>query len=251
MGADRGVARSRAHVPSILKRSIVAPYIDGMAFTHALRRENDWDSVDRGVARAARDDRAAASPGEVPSARSRPKPCRFRRLRRAARARRATATCSGNSRFAWCSRIGCRSKRRVRLRRAGPVITSRCSPMATGGRWRSPLRYDDEASANACVRSDGARRARRSRRASESLALGDGRSRSESSARRALLHASGICGDRSRSSANGRDLGVTLGPYTRDKAATRSAATCAMAAHLGARASPRIAERRASSNARK
>ena len=28
---------------------------------------------------------------------------------------------------------------------------------------------------------------------------------------------------------SGRDLGVTLGPYTRDKAATRSAASCAMA----------------------
>ncbi len=35
-----------ATVPRILKRSIVAPYADGMAFVHALRREGGWAAVD-------------------------------------------------------------------------------------------------------------------------------------------------------------------------------------------------------------
>jgi hypothetical protein len=35
-----------AAVPALLKRSIVAPYVDGLAFTHALRREGGWAAVD-------------------------------------------------------------------------------------------------------------------------------------------------------------------------------------------------------------
>jgi hypothetical protein len=35
-----------ASVPSIIRRSAVAPYLDGMAFVHALRRQGGWAAVD-------------------------------------------------------------------------------------------------------------------------------------------------------------------------------------------------------------
>jgi hypothetical protein len=35
-----------ASVPPVLKRSVVAPYADGLAFTHALRRVGGWAAVD-------------------------------------------------------------------------------------------------------------------------------------------------------------------------------------------------------------
>jgi hypothetical protein len=35
-----------ASVPAVLKRSVVAPYIDGVAFTHALRSAGGWAAVD-------------------------------------------------------------------------------------------------------------------------------------------------------------------------------------------------------------
>jgi len=35
-----------ASVPAVLKRSVVAPYIDGVAFTHALRAQGGWAAVD-------------------------------------------------------------------------------------------------------------------------------------------------------------------------------------------------------------
>jgi hypothetical protein len=35
-----------ASVPRLMKRSIVAPYADGLAFVHALRREGGWGAVD-------------------------------------------------------------------------------------------------------------------------------------------------------------------------------------------------------------
>jgi hypothetical protein len=35
-----------AAVPSILKRSVISPYVDGIEFVHALRRREGWASVD-------------------------------------------------------------------------------------------------------------------------------------------------------------------------------------------------------------
>jgi hypothetical protein len=35
-----------ATVPPILKRSVVAPYIDGLGFVHTLRRDGGWSAVD-------------------------------------------------------------------------------------------------------------------------------------------------------------------------------------------------------------
>ncbi len=39
------------NVPHVLKTSLVAPYIEGTAFVHALRRKGRWPSVDRAWAR--------------------------------------------------------------------------------------------------------------------------------------------------------------------------------------------------------
>jgi hypothetical protein len=36
-----------AHVPHIMKTSLVAPYIDGTLFVHALRRKGGWEAVNR------------------------------------------------------------------------------------------------------------------------------------------------------------------------------------------------------------
>jgi len=38
-------------VPAILKRSVVAPYLDGLAFVNALRRRGGWSAVDQAWAR--------------------------------------------------------------------------------------------------------------------------------------------------------------------------------------------------------
>jgi hypothetical protein len=36
-----------ASLPRILRASLVAPYVDGVLFVHALRRKGDWEAVDR------------------------------------------------------------------------------------------------------------------------------------------------------------------------------------------------------------
>lgn len=43
-GASTGDAKD---VPHILKTSLIAPYIDGLAFVHALRRKGGWSAVDK------------------------------------------------------------------------------------------------------------------------------------------------------------------------------------------------------------
>jgi hypothetical protein len=40
-------ASDLASVPRVLKRSLIAPYVDGVAFVHALRRAGGWPAVDR------------------------------------------------------------------------------------------------------------------------------------------------------------------------------------------------------------
>ena len=35
------------HVPRVLAASLVAPYVDGVLFVHALRRKGDWSAVDK------------------------------------------------------------------------------------------------------------------------------------------------------------------------------------------------------------
>jgi hypothetical protein len=42
-----GSAPESAGVPSILKRSLIAPYLDGLRFVNDVRREDDWSGVDK------------------------------------------------------------------------------------------------------------------------------------------------------------------------------------------------------------
>jgi hypothetical protein len=85
------------------------------------------------------------------------------------------------------------------------------------------LRYDDEASAKRAS-GDGARGRVEpvERDTSAGQPMPDRRQLAPDALRRAGSFAA-------LRSPRGRDLGVTLGPYTRDKAATHSAATCATA----------------------
>lgn len=40
-------SKSTKDVPDVLKRSLIAPYVDGLAFVHFLRRRGGWKEVDR------------------------------------------------------------------------------------------------------------------------------------------------------------------------------------------------------------
>jgi hypothetical protein len=42
-----GATENAERVPPILKRSLIAPYADGISFVHALRRQGGWQAVDR------------------------------------------------------------------------------------------------------------------------------------------------------------------------------------------------------------
>ncbi len=42
-----GVTDDAQRVPAILKRSLIAPYVDGLGFIHSLRRQGGWAAVDR------------------------------------------------------------------------------------------------------------------------------------------------------------------------------------------------------------
>jgi hypothetical protein len=46
ISASLAVSAELAHFPAILRRSLVAPYVDGVKFVHALRRRGGWSAVD-------------------------------------------------------------------------------------------------------------------------------------------------------------------------------------------------------------
>ena len=214
-------------VPSILKRSIVAPYTDGLTFTHSLRREGDWNRVDR----------AWSAPPQTTEQLLHPE--KYRANEAAESVPLPPAPPSGPTTVRYRDILGEQTVRLV-LEEWVPLETARkaaagwagdrVAVFADGDRRAVAiaLRYDDEASA---------------RRALEAVARGalaeplenPMRARSatvEAGAKAA--RAGRFCGERELRGPFavvrvGRDLGVTLGPYTRDKAATRSAADCAKA----------------------
>jgi hypothetical protein len=214
-------------VPSILKRSIVAPYTDGISFTHALRREGEWARVDE----------AWRKPPETTEQLLHPE--KFRTREAAEVLPMPKGPPGGPATVRFNDVLGEQTIRLV-LEEWVPLDTARkaaagwagehVAVFADGNRRATAiaLRYDDEASA---------------RRALEAIARGAlsdpvesaTRVRSETSeggqkAARVGRH----CSERDLRGPfavvrSGRDLGVTLGPYTRDNRATRSAATCATA----------------------
>ncbi|HEX6766753.1 MAG TPA: hypothetical protein VF103_14765, partial [Polyangiaceae bacterium] len=216
-----------ARVPSILKRSIVAPYTDGIAFTHAMRREGDWGRVD-------------AAWHELPQTTEQLlHPEKYRAHEAAETVPVPPAPAGGPEKVSYRDVLGEQTIRLV-LEEWVPLETAkraasgwagdRVAVFAGGDRRAAAiaLRYDDEASA---------------KRAFEAIARGAMAEPIESAprARSANLEqgekaarAGRFCAERELRGPfavvrNGRDLGVTLGPYTRDKAATHSAANCASA----------------------
>jgi hypothetical protein len=216
-----------SQVPSILKRSIVAPYTDGLSFAHALRREGDWAAVDA----------AWRAPPETTEQLLHPEKYRAREAAEAVPFPPAPPGGPGNVRYR--DVLGEQAIRLV-FEEWVPLETARKAAsgwagdrvlvFADGDRRAVAvrLRYDDEASAlrgfETIVRgglSDPVENRTRVRSAT-----------SEAGAKAARQ--SRFCAERELRgpfavTRSGRDLGVTLGPYTRDKAATRSAATCATA----------------------
>jgi hypothetical protein len=214
-------------VPSILKRSIVAPYTDGLSFTHALRREGDWNRVDR----------AWGAPPETTEQLLHPE--KYRANEAAERISLPPAPPSGPTTVRYRDVLGEQTVRLV-LEEWVPLETARkaasgwagdrVAVFADGDRRAVAiaLRYDDEASA---------------RRALEAVARGalaeplENPTRARSAtvdAGAKAARAGRFCGERELRGPFavvrvGRDLGVTLGPYTRDKATTRSASDCAKA----------------------
>ena len=216
-----------ASVPPILKRSIVAPYVDGIAFAHALRRRGGWAEVDaawRDVPTTTEqilhpEKYLAREPGEIlpmpPPPSGGPTVVRFRDTLGEQMVRLVLED--------WVPR-------RTAAEAASGWAGDRVALFSEGRRRAIAvrLRYDDEPSAE---------------RALEAIARGafaaeleeppaDAEQRREQGLRAARSGA--FCRERARrgpfaARRRGRDLGVTLGPYERDAKATRSVGSCGTA----------------------
>jgi hypothetical protein len=214
-------------VPSILKRSIVAPYTDGIAFTHALRREGDWARVDA----------AWLEPPATTEQLLHPEKYRAREV--AEEVPLPPGPPGGSATVRYRDVLGEQTIRLV-LEDWVPLDTARKAASGWAGDSTAlfvegsrravaiALRYDDEPSA---------------RRAFEALVRGalsdpiENRTHVRSDTAESGARAAGsprFCAERELRgpfavARSGRDLGVTLGPYTRDGAVTRAAARCQFA----------------------
>ncbi|HEX6275700.1 MAG TPA: hypothetical protein VFZ53_21815 [Polyangiaceae bacterium] len=211
-------------VPSILKRSIVAPYTDGLAFTHALRREGEWARVDE----------AWKQPPETTEQLLHPE--KYRAREAAESVPLPPPLPGGPTTVRYRDVLGEQTIRLV-LEDWLPLDTARKAASGWAGDRVAVfmdenrravgigLRYDDEVSARrgfeAIVR--GA--------LSEPIEKRTGVRSDTADAGAKAARASQFCAERELRgpfavARSGRDLGVTLGPYTRDSGATRTAASC-------------------------
>jgi hypothetical protein len=217
-----------ASVPAMLKRSVVAPYTDGLAFTHALRRSGGWAAVD-----AAWRDLPASSEQIL-------HPEKYRAREAPERVPVPHAPPGGPDALLFHDVIG---EQGLRITFEEWVPTSTAAETAAGwagdavavfanGERRAValrLRFDDEAHAE---------------RAHETLARGaltpelelrQGDRPGPNVARDDALKAikkGGVCRERERRGPFavvrvGRDLGVTLGPYQNRSGVASSDSTCA------------------------
>ncbi len=218
-----------ASVPRILKRSIVAPYVDGLAFVHARRRAGGWASVDaawRALPTTSEqilhpEKYAAHEPGEVVPV---PPP-----------------PLAGPDHAIFHDVLG-EEAMRLTFEEWVPRVTAAESAAGWGGDTVAVfadgdrravairLRYDDEAHA---------------KRGFESVARGALAPESDSSADKppvsvpaseasSAVRKGSVCQARNHRGPfaavwHGRDLGVALGPYQRAASATRSVSDCASA----------------------
>jgi hypothetical protein len=214
-------------VPSILKRSIVAPYTDGLAFTHALRRQGDWTRVDE----------AWRKPPETTEQLLHPE--KYSAREAAEEVPLPPGPPGGPATVRYRDVLGEQAIRLV-LEEWVPLETARKAAsgwagdrvvvFVDGNRRAAAiaLRYDDEASATRAL--EAMARGALSDPVESVTRVRSATSEGGQKAARAGRH----CSERDLRGPfavvrSGRDLGVTLGPYTRDNRATRSAATCATA----------------------
>lgn len=212
-------------VPSILKRSIVAPYTDGIAFTHALRREGDWTRVDQ----------AWRIPPETTEQLLHIE--KYRAREAAEKLAPPPAPPGGPATVRYHDVLGEQTIRLV-LEEWVPLETAKnaasgwagdhVAVFADGDRRATAiaLRYDDEASAVRAL--EAIARGAMSDPIENVTRVRSATAESGQKAARAGRH----CSERELRGPfavvrSGRDLGVTLGPYLRDNRATRSATTCA------------------------
>jgi hypothetical protein len=212
-------------VPSILKRSIVAPYIDGITFAHSLRREGDWSRVDQ----------AWRAPPETTEQLLHPEKYRAREPAEVLPVPQPPPGAPMTLRY---HDVLGEQTIRLLLEEWVPLDTAKSAAsgwagdhaalFAEGDRRATAiaLRYDDEASAARALEaiargalSDPIENATRVRSATAEGGQKAGRAGRHCSERELRGPFAVV--------RSGRDLGVTLGPYVRDNRATRSAATCA------------------------
>jgi len=218
-----------ASVPRILKRSIVAPYVDGLSFVHAMRRAGGWAAVD-----AAWRDLPTTSEQIL-------HPDKYRAHETAETVARPVGPAPELGHAIYTDVLG---EQTVRL--AFEEWVPRVTATEAAGGWAGDsvavfadgdrravgihLRYDDEAHA---------------RRGFEAAARGALLAEAEtwpsdrpppnvpSAAAAAAVARRSVCRARDRRGPfavvwRGRDLGVALGPYQRAATVTRSAGDCAL-----------------------
>ncbi|HEY3493787.1 MAG TPA: hypothetical protein VGK73_03830 [Polyangiaceae bacterium] len=217
-----------ASVPPMLKRSVVAPYADGLAFTHALRRRGGWAAVD-----AAWRDLPASSEQIL-------HPDKYFSKEAPERVPVPLAAPGGPEALLYHDVIGEQGLR---------IVFEEWVPLTTAAETAAGWAGDSVAVYSAGERRGVAIRVRfddeaHAIRAHETLARGalteeletrQGDRRPPGVAREAAMKAivrGGVCRERERRGPfavvrAGRDLGVALGPYQRRSGGAKSDATCA------------------------
>ncbi len=224
-----------ADVPAILKRSVVAPYVDGVAFVHALRRLGGWAAVD-----AAWKDPPTTTEQVL-------HPEKYLAHEAAARVPQPVPPAEGPRDVLVADVLG-EQALRLALEEWLPAVTAAEAAagwggdqqvvFATGDRRAFALRFafDDTTHAagafTALVRGAlaGEPEERRAGTAASPTAQG-----AEKAAR-----GGSVCRERARRGPfavlrRGRDVAVTLGPYRRQRGVTESDATCRQALAWAAR----------------
>jgi hypothetical protein len=211
-------------VPSILKRSIVAPYSDGLGFTHALRREGEWARVDE----------AWKHPPETTEQLLHPEKYR---AREAAELVPLPAPFPGGPATVRYRDVLGEQTIRLVLEEWVPLDTARKAASGWAGDRVAVFIDGDRRAVGIALRYDDELAARRGFEAIVRGALSDPvekgtpvRSVTADAGAKAA-RATQFCAERELRgpfavARSGRDLGVTLGPYTRDSGATRTAGSC-------------------------
>ena len=221
-------AGSALQVPPIVKRSVVAPYIDGLAFVNALRRRGGWPAV------AAAWQRLPTSTEQILhlekyDANEAPEPLAALAPSVLGPSHVAYSDVYGEEtlRILFEEWMPARAAREAASGWAGDRVTTFSEGALTGVAWH--IRYDNEAAALAALHAFA-----RGALAKEDQLLDDRGRLSEfvsaGDAERAT-RAGQVCRERHTRGPfavlrRGRDLAVTLGPYRRSVAGAASAADC-------------------------